>query len=210
MDVGHRVESLEHLETLYRRPGDRASSKVFDRIDSASSKFIDYVTFVVLSTSSRDGSIDASPRGGPAGFISQLDDRTVAMPDLVGNNRLDSFRNIIDNPFAGLLLIVPGKDETLRINGKAHLSVDPGILDAFSGELRRPKVAIVVQIDELFGHCAKAFRRGRVWEPASWSSGSEAPDLAEIYSCQFDSIDAVEMRSTIDDIYTSDLAEDRP
>jgi uncharacterized protein len=210
MDNGYRVDSYEQLEALYRQPGERAATKVFSHIDAASSRFIEHVTFAVLATSNSAGSVDASPRGGPAGFIRQLDDRTVAVADLVGNNRLDSFRNIIDNPVAGLLLVVPGKDETLRINGMAYLTTDPEILDGFVEQLHRPKLAVVVRTDELFGHCAKAFRRGHMWDPVWWTNGAAAPDLAEIYSCQFDSVDADAMRATIADIYATDLANDQP
>lgn len=210
MDIGHRVNSFERLEALYRQPGERAATKVFSHIDAASSRFIEHVTFAVLATSNGAGSVDASPRGGPAGFIRQLDNRAVAVADLVGNNRLDSFRNIIDNPVAGLLLVVPGRDETLRINGMAYLTTDPDVLDGFVDQLRRPKLAVVVQTDELFGHCAKAFRRGHVWDHASWMQGATAPDLAEIYSCQFDNVDAEAMRTTVARIYAIDLADDQP
>jgi uncharacterized protein len=210
MDNGYRVDSYEQLEALYRQPGERAATKVFSHIDAASSRFIEHVTFAVLATSNSAGSVDASPRGGPAGFIRQLDDRTVAVADLVGNNRLDSFRNIIDNPVAGLLLVVPGKDETLRINGMAYLTTDPEILDGFVDQLRRPKMAVVVHTDELFGHCAKAFRRGHMWDHAQWTKGAAAPDLAEIYSCQFDHVDPEAMRATVAHLYATDLANDLP
>jgi uncharacterized protein len=210
MSIEHRVDTIERLKELYRQPAERAASKVFSRIDSSSSRFIEHVTFAILATSNRAGSVDASPRGGPAGFIRQLDDNRVAVPDLVGNNRLDSFRNIIDNPVAGLLLVVPGKEETLRINGMAYLTTDPEVLDGFVDLLRRPKMAVIVHTDELFGHCAKAFRRGHVWDHAWWSTGEAAPDLAEIYSCQFDNVEADAMRAIVEQIYSTDLAEDQP
>ena len=126
----------------------------------------------------------------------------------MGNNRLDSLRNIVARPHAGLLLVVPGRDETLRINGPAALTVDPGIVSGFTGELRRPKLAIVVETAELYGHCAKAFRRARIWDPPFWAEVGDAPDLAEIYACQFDGTDAREVRATVEAIYAEDLARD--
>ncbi|MBN4047441.1 pyridoxamine 5'-phosphate oxidase family protein [Acidimicrobiaceae bacterium AH-315-P05] len=208
IDVDHRVTTIEQLGELYRPPAERAAAKVFSVIDEVSSRFIEYVSFAVLSTSDGSLSSDASPRGGPPGFIQQLDDRHVAIPDLVGNNRLDSFRNILANPIAGLLLVVPGNEETLRINGPAALTVDPDILDRFTGQLRRPKLAIVIETAELYGHCAKAFRRGGVWSPDFWSTLSDAPDLAEIYSCQFADVDERSIRSTVQEIYRRDLRSD--
>ncbi|HEX6419212.1 MAG TPA: MSMEG_1061 family FMN-dependent PPOX-type flavoprotein [Acidimicrobiales bacterium] len=208
MDVPGRIESVDQLAGLYRAPSARAAGKVVTRIDDASARFIDRCTFVVVSTSDGHGSSDASPRGGPPGFVQRLDERHVAIPDLVGNNRLDSLRNIVARPHAGLLLVVPGRDETLRINGPAALTVDPGILSGFTGELRRPKLAIVVETAELYGHCAKAFRRARLWDPPFWAEVDDAPDLAEIYACQFDGTDAREVRATVEAIYAEDLACD--
>ena len=140
--------------------------------------------------------------------MQQLDDRHVAIPDLGGNNRLDSFRNIVVHPHAGALFVVPGKDETIRINGPAALTTDPGILGGFTSELRAPRLAVVLEVAELFGHCAKAFRRGGVWDDEAWAAGVGAPDLAEIYSCQFEAVEANDLRRTIDALYIESLARD--
>ena len=207
MDIPGAITELADLEKRFRPPRERVLAKVFDRIDEASARFIDLCPFLVLSTS--DGvSIDASPRGGPPGFIRRLDDRHVAIPDLIGNNRLDSFRNIVTHGQAALLLVVPGKEETLRINGAATLSDDSDLLDSFTAELRRPKVALVVRTDELYGHCAKAFRRANLWRPETWDALSGAPDLAELYACQFDGIDETEIRAVVAEIYDTELASD--
>lgn len=208
MDVPGRITSLDELVDLYRRPSARAASKVFAEIDAAAARFIDLCTFVVVSTSDGHGSSDASPRGGPPGFVQRLDERHIAIADLAGNNRLDSLRNIVAHPHAGLLLVVPGKEETLRVNGPAALTVDPGILSGFTREIRPPKLAIVVETAELYGHCAKALRRGRLWDPSFWAEVDHAPDLASIYACQFDGIDVTEMRATVEAIYADDLARD--
>ncbi len=203
-----RITSNEQLRELYRRPSERAAGKTRDRIDDATARFIGLCPLAILSTAGSDGTIDASPRGGPAGFISVMDDRHVAVPDLGGNNRLDSFENVITNPHAGLLLVVPGKEETVRINGPAYLSVDPDLLASFSDQLRTPKLALVVETQELFAHCAKAFRRSGVWKPDTWAEVHNAPDLAEIYECQFPDTKADDMRDLLEQAYVDELARD--
>jgi PPOX class probable FMN-dependent enzyme len=207
MDIGDQITDRAGLRQLYRDASEVAANKVFASIDSATAAFIDRCPFAVLSTTNGSDSVDASPRGGPPGFIRRLDDRHVAIADLNGNNRLDSLENIVDNPWVGLLLFMPGKDETVRINGPAALTTDASILDGFTSELRRPKLAIVVETAELYGHCAKAFRRGRVWDTESWADLAEAPDLAEIVAEQFGvPVDA--SRDRLEQSYVDGLALD--
>ena len=208
MDIPGQVSDTESLEALYRAPSERAANKVFAQIDQASARFIDLCPFGLLATADTSGRVDVSPRGGPPGFIQRLDTRHIAIPDLVGNNRLDSHRNIIANGHAGLLLVIPGKEDTLRLNGPAVLSNDPGILAGFTEELRPPKVAIVIRAEEVYAHCAKALRRGQLWQPGSWDDLADAPDLAEIYACQFDEIEAAPMRDLLTEIYRDDLLSD--
>lgn len=207
MEIRDQIVDLADLEARFRPPSERAANKVIDHIDGASARFIDACRFLVLATGV-DGQLDASPRGGPAGFVQRLDDRHIAIGDLKGNNRLDSFRNIIANPVAGVILVVPGHDETLRINGAAVLTTDETILTGFTTELRPPQIAVVVRTDELYAHCAKAFRRGAMWRPDEWTSGDDVPDLAAIYACQFGT-DADTMRADLDEIYRRDLDAER-
>ena len=126
-----------------------------------------------------------SPRGGPPGFVQVLDEQRLAIPDLSGNNLLDSISNIVLNPHVGLLFVLPGRDETLRVNGRAWLTTDDAVLDGFTAELRRPKAAIGVEVVDAFVHCAKSFRRGQVWEPASWAP-DVAPSAAELLTCHIE------------------------
>jgi len=207
MELTGRIDSLDELTAMYRPPSERALGKQLDRIDDGMAAFIDLCPFLVLSTTDGATSVDASPRGGPPGFVSRLDDRHIAIPDLNGNNRLDSYRNIVTHGRAGVLMIVPGKDETLRVNGPAAITTDPGILAGFTKELRVPKAAIVIETAEIYGHCAKAFRRARVWEPSSWDELSAAPDLAAMYGCLWQ-IDEPEMRHALEQTYDADLARD--
>ncbi len=207
MEITNRITDLAGLRELYREPSTGAANKVFDTIDESSAAFIDRCPFVVISTTDGAESIDASPRGGPPGFIQRLDDRHIAIPDLNGNNRLDSLENIVACPHVGLLLVMPGKDETLRINGPATLTTDPSVLDVFTAELRRPKLAIVVEVAELYGHCAKAFRRAEVWNPESWVGHAAAPDLADIAGRQF-GMEREGIRTALEKSYDADLALD--
>lgn len=207
IEISERIESLDGLRALYREPSEVAANKVFDTIDDVSAEFIDRCPFLVMATTDTDGVSDASPRGGPPGFIARLDARHIAIADLNGNNRLDSLENIVANPRVGLLLIMPGKDETLRINGPATLTTDASILDCFTSELRRPKLAIVVEVAELYGHCAKAFRRGKVWDTGAWAEFEQAPDLADIVAEQFDMPSDVS-RDRLQKSYAHDLAQD--
>jgi PPOX class probable FMN-dependent enzyme len=206
MEIRSRVESIEQLEALYRQPGGIAVSKVLPHLNEGMAQFVDRSPFMVLATSDGRGAIDASPRGGPRGFVQRLDDRHVAIPDLNGNNRLDSLRNIVSFPWAGLLFVIPGQDDTLRINGPAVLTTDADILAGFTNELRTPKLAIVVETEEVYGHCAKAFKRGALWRPEEWGSG-DTPDLATMYACHWN-LDEQVVRDDLADSYAFDLSQD--
>ncbi len=207
MEIRGRIDTLEQLTAHYREPGQRALDKQVDRLDEAMEAFIERSPFCVLATTNGAGSVDASPRGGPPGFVRVLDERHVAVPDLNGNNRLDSYRNVIEHPYVGLLVIVPGKDETLRINGPATLTDDPDLLAGFTRELRTPELALVVETAEVYGHCAKAFRRGKVWEPAAWPNFDGAPDLAGMYATAW-GYDEGQMRDLLETTYADDLSRD--
>lgn len=208
MEIPATVDTIAQLETLYRKPGAGAAGKVMTSINEGMAEFIDRSPFVVLATSDGNGSMDASPRGGPPGFVRRLDDRHVAIPDLNGNNRLDSLRNIVTFPWAGLLLVIPGQDETLRINGRAVLTTDPDLLSGFTKELRTPKLAVVIETAEVYGHCAKAFRRGNMWRPEAWDA-VDSPDLATMYACVWNA-EVDEIRKDLAESYEEGLALDRP
>jgi PPOX class probable FMN-dependent enzyme len=207
MDIPGRIETLDELTALYRAPSGGAISKQLDHIDAGMEAFIDLSPFLVLATSDGAGSLDASPRGGPPGFVRRLDDRHIAIPDLNGNNRLDSYRNIVTHGRAGVLMVVPGKNETLRINGPAVITTDPELLAGFTKELRTPKAAIVIETAEIYGHCAKAFRRGNLWDSSSWAALEPAPDLAAMYTCIWN-VDETTIRDSLAADYEQGLAAD--
>jgi PPOX class probable FMN-dependent enzyme len=203
------LSTTDDLREIYRPPGGAAAGKSRTSIDEASARFIARAPLVMLATSSTAGHCDVSPRGGPPGFVMVLDDTHVAIPDLNGNNRLDSLQNVVENPQAGLLFLIPGLDDTLRINGPASITTADHVLDRHHPELRRPKSALVVETRELFVHCAKAFRRSRTWQPATWAALADAPDLIEIVACQFAIDDREALRDDLEQGYVAELAADR-
>jgi uncharacterized protein len=151
--------------------------KVIDHVDEGAAEFLAASPFFVLATSSDTG-CDASPRGGHPGFVKVLDPHRIAFADLSGNRLLDSFTNLLHQPEVGLLFMVPGMDETLRINGRASLTVDPEVLDLVRIDDRPAKMAVGVDVDEVYIHCAKAYRRGGVWNPESWLEADDRPSAA--------------------------------
>lgn len=175
----HTLEDRAALRTVYRDPNPAVAAKSKPVIDEASAAFIACSPFFVLATTSDEGT-DASPRGGPPGFVAVLDPQRIAFGDLAGNNRLDSYTNIVEHGEVGLLFMVPGRTETLRINGRASVTTAPEVLDVALIDEKRPKVAIVVDVTECFIHCAKALRRSQLWEPESWLPDGQAPTAGEI------------------------------
>jgi uncharacterized protein len=208
-EMNGRIETVDELRALYRQPSAVVQSKKRSTIDRASAAFIGAAPFVLVATAGADGRVDVSPRGGDPGFVRVLDERHVAIPDLNGNNLIDSLISVVETGQAGLLFVAPGCDETLRVNGAAWVSTDDELLGSFT-EVRRPRTALVVRVDELFVHCAKAFRRGRVWDPASWSALG-APGMEEIV-CEQGLVDSPldELRALFEAGYEHDLAADRP
>lgn len=172
-----RISTLDELVALYPTPAARVRSKKRPSLDDGTRGLVEASPFVLLATSGADGTCDVSPRGGPAGFVKVLDDRHLAIPDLNGNHLIDSLRNVVANGHAGVLVVVPGQDETLRIDGAAWLTTDDDVLDRFVDEVRRPTLAIVLEIHTVFTHCAKAFRRGGVWQPDTWPTHEHSPFL---------------------------------
>ena len=168
------------LRGLFEPTHALAIQKCQDRLGVHAQEFIRRSPFLCIGTQNLEGKADVSPRGDPAGFVKVLDGRTLVIPDRPGNNRLDTLSNIIANPVVGLLFIVPGFDDTLRVNGRATLSNDPELLKLMSVADRIPKLAIVVKVDEVFMHCAKAFRRSHLWDPAHLQVRSEMPSLIKI------------------------------
>jgi uncharacterized protein len=177
VDPDHVIGTEADLRALFSPTHDLALKKCQPRLGVHAQAFIRRSPFVCIGTQSPDGRADVSPRGDPVGFVEILDAQTIAIPDRPGNNRLDTLSNIIANPAVGLIFMIPGFDDTLRLNGRATLSTDPQLLVRMAVDGRVPKLAIVVAIDEVFLHCAKAFRRSHLWDPAHRQDRSEMPSL---------------------------------
>ena len=158
------ITTIDAVRELYRHPSDLVRRKKIGVLDEGCRAVIAATPLVLVGTSAPDGTCEVSPRGGPAGFVQVIDDHRLAIPDLSGNNLIDTITNIVANPHVGLLFVLPGRDETLRINGRAWLTTDDAVLDGFTAELKRPKAAIGVEVTTAFVHCAKSFRRGQVWD----------------------------------------------
>ena len=174
------IKDEQSLRNLFDATHALAIQKCQDRLGEHAQDFIRRSPFLCIGTQNLDGKADVSPRGDPVGFVKILDEHTLAIPDRPGNNRLDSLANILANPSVGLLFIVPGFDDTLRVNGRATLMKDPELLRTMSVNGRDPKLAIVVRVSEVFMHCAKAFRRSRLWSPDHIQDRSEMPSLVKI------------------------------
>ena len=161
--VEHVIETVEELRSSYGEPSERAVKKSLDRLDRHCRRFIELSPFVVLASAGADGRVDCSPRGDPAGFVAVLDDRTILLPDRRGNNRADSLTNVLENPNVGMLFLIPGVDETLRLNGRARLTTDPARLEPLAVNGRVPRSGLVVEVEEVFLQCTKALVRSRLW-----------------------------------------------
>ncbi len=176
----YAIEDEAQLRSHFGSKHPLAVQKVRDKIDRHGRAFIERSPFLCMATVGGDGGCDATPRGDPPGFVKVLDEHTLAIPDRPGNNRLDSLTNLLANPTVGLLFMIPGFDDTYRVNGKVRLTRDPELLATMEINGRQPKVAIVVDVEETFLHCAKAFRRSKLWDPESQCDRKELPSLARM------------------------------
>jgi len=174
------VPSQGALRDIMGAPMDLALRKQLGKLDRHCREFIARSPFLCIGTADAGGKADVSPRGDPAGFVQVLDDSTLIIPDRPGNNRLDTMTSIMANPNVGLLFFIPGFEDTLRVNGRATIVNDPAVLARAAVNGKAPKVAIRVTVDEAFLHCAKAFKRSRLWDPASRVDRKEMPNLAKM------------------------------
>ena len=171
------VNSEQALRELYGHPGERAVAKEQARLDEPTRAFIAHSPFLVMGTAGADGRCDVSPKGDAPGFVHVLDDHHLAIPDRLGNNRLDGLRNVVDNPHVGLIFFIPGREDTLRVNGRATISRDEALLERLAVNGKRPQTALVVEVEQTFMHCARAFKRAGLWDPQRWPDASGVPSM---------------------------------
>lgn len=163
------ITTEAELAALLGEPTPAVAGKARTSLDDIHRQWFAASPFCLVSTSGADGSCDVSPKGDPPGFTLVLDDTTIALPERAGNRRADGFRNILANPRVGLIHLLPGRGDTLRINGRARLVRDGAVLDRMVVKGHRPLLAMVVEVEQVFFHCAKAFLRSGLWEPGSWT-----------------------------------------
>jgi PPOX class probable FMN-dependent enzyme len=180
------VRSREELRAIFGAPGERAVLKERGHLDGHTRDFIARSPFVLLATSDGRGRCDVSPKGDAPGFVLVLDERHLVVPDRPGNNRIDGLTNIVENPHIGMIFLIPGREDTLRVNGRACIVRDEEILARLEVQGKRPRVAIGVEVDECFLHCAKAFKRSGLWEHERWPDVSGLPSMARMLWDQID------------------------
>jgi PPOX class probable FMN-dependent enzyme len=178
------ITDEKDLRALLGSPSEVALKKQIPRLDEHCRAFIAHAPFVALATADGAGHCDVSPKGDPAGFVRVIDDTHLVVPDRPGNKRLDGLRNILANPHVALLFLVPERGETLRVNGRACITRDPDLLGTMAVDGKVPSLAIGVEVEEVFLHCAKAFKRSGLWEPARWPDISGLVSSAKIFHDQ--------------------------
>lgn len=198
------LTTRDELRTIYKtpRPTDAPIRKELKALDGHCRSFIGKSPFVLIGSSDGAGNADVTPKGDRPGFAAILDDRTVAIPDRPGNNRLDTLENIIRNPSVGLLFLIPGMNETLRVNGDAHITVDGDLRERLAVDGKEPLSVIVVSVKAAYMHCAKAFMRSDLWKPETWYDRSTLPTLGQILRDQLALADSAEATDRwLDDSY---------
>lgn len=178
------MDTRETLREIVGEPSGRTVVKNIARIDEHARTLIEHSPLVLLATSAPDGTCDVSPRGDPAGSVLILDDHTLVLADRPGNKLVDGFENLMDNPHAGLLFVIPGMNETLRVNGRTTVVSDAPFFDELIVKGKRPKLAIMIHVEDLYLHCAKAFLRSALWNPATWPDRESLPTLGRILKDQ--------------------------
>jgi uncharacterized protein len=186
---GTRITSEEELREVVPAPpeGAPALRKQIDRLDEHCRDFIARAPFFLLATASAAGNCDASPRGGPPGFVQVLDEHRLLVPEFPGNRRADSHRNLLENPRAAMLFTIPGLRETLRVAGRACITRDEALLAGLAVDGRLPKLGIGLEVEEAFIHCAKALIRSALWQPETWPD--QLPSASAILRDHIDSPD---------------------
>ena len=173
------VTTIEQLESIYGTPRESAGVKETDRITPQYRQFIEVSPFAVLATVGPEG-VDCTPRGDKPGFVRVADEKTLLMPDRMGNNRMDSWRNILRDPRASLLFIIPGAGNTIRVNGRAEISIDPDLLASFPMDGKLPRSVLVFRVTAIYFQCARAIIRSHLWDPEKHVDPKTLPTPGEI------------------------------
>jgi PPOX class probable FMN-dependent enzyme len=206
MGDGHvEVRDAETLRELLGSVSPRAAVKDRSTLHPLQRRWIEASPFCLLSTSDASGRCDVSPKGDPAGFTLVLDERTLAIPERPGNRRGDGFHNVLQNPHVGLIYLIPGRTETLRVNGRATILRDAPFFERLAVKGHTPKLALRVEIEEVFFHCSKAFLRSELWKPETWTPEVMPPHAEISYALNSDGVTLDELRDYYGDKYTAGL-----
>jgi uncharacterized protein len=205
MDAFQEITTSDGIRERYGAPSERAVLKQIDHIDAHCRAFIALSPFLVIGTQGADGLGDVSPKGDAPGFVLVSDEKTLVIPDRPGNNRTDTLLNLLDNPGVGLIFLVPGMNETLRVNGTARIVTDPSVLEAMLVNDRPPRSALVVDVKEAYLHCAKALIRSKLWSDANKIERKTFPTLGKIITDQIGQGDVAEADKSIDEAYRTKL-----
>jgi PPOX class probable FMN-dependent enzyme len=173
------ITTRVRLRELSKQPSQRARDKVIDHIDDICRRFIAASPFVMVASRGADGLLDLSPKGDPPGFVTVLDEKTLAIPDRPGNNRLDTFENLLTHPDVGLFFMIPGNGDTLRVSGKGRIVRDASLQARLAVDGKAPNLILVAAVEEAFMHCPKCMARSRLWSPEHWPDQTHVPSLAE-------------------------------
>jgi len=187
------ITSLDELVALVGEPIPRVRDKARPALHDLDRQWLAASPFCLVATADAAGRCDVSPKGDPAGRLAHvIDDQTIALPERPGNRRVDGFRNVLTNPHVGLIFLIPGRGDTLRINGRARLVSEAPFFDSLVVQGHRPVLALVVDVEEVFHHCAKAFLRSRLWDPATWEDPvPPRPVIARTLEAPEESLDAL-------------------
>jgi uncharacterized protein len=178
------IEKFADIRALYGEPAERVIKKQLPRLEKHSRAFIERSPFLVIASVDALGRVDASPKGDAPGFVRVLDDATLLIPDRLGNNRVDTIGNVLENPGVGLIFFVPGLRETLRVNGKARITTDPALLEPCAVGGKLPRSGILIAAEEVYFHCGKALIRSDLWNPAKMLKLTDFPSLGRIVTEQ--------------------------
>jgi PPOX class probable FMN-dependent enzyme len=179
-----QIKTTDQLRQIYKLPKGRPIEKVINRFEKHSRNFVAHSPFLIIGSVRKNGLSDVSPRGEEPGFVKIIDDTTLAIPDRPGNNRLDTLSNILERPYVGLIFLVPGVNETLRINGMAELRDDDDLRELFVVRERLPATVLLVKVNEIYLHCAKAIMRSKLWDEDTKIERSQLPTMGQMISDQ--------------------------
>lgn len=202
----HFITTRDELRSIYKLPSEIAVRKELRALDAHGVSFIGRSPFVLMGTFDGKGGADVTPRGDRPGFVAVLDATTIAVPDRPGNNRLDTLDNLLANPSVGLLFLIPGMNETLRVNGTGRITTDETLRNRLAVEGKLPQSVVVVSIEAVYMHCAKAFMRSELWNPGTWPDRTTLPTLGQILRDQMavsDTADATDRR--LDEAYRNTM-----